>query len=30
MEREFEADDTRNFAVALMLGIAYAASFGDN
>jgi sodium-dependent dicarboxylate transporter 2/3/5 len=28
MEREFEETDTRNFAVALMLGIAYAASVG--
>lgn len=28
MEQEFEASDTRNFAVALMLGIAYAASVG--
>jgi sodium-dependent dicarboxylate transporter 2/3/5 len=28
MEREFEPSDTRNFAVALMLGLAYAASVG--
>jgi sodium-dependent dicarboxylate transporter 2/3/5 len=28
MEKEFDAKDTRNFSVALMLGIAYAASVG--